>query len=624
MNIIKDALGGPARAGLFLLMAFGTVLLPGCGGNSGVHSPDEMVLYGVTSRIRGFDPVKAGDVASAMAISKIYEGLVQYAYLDRPYRVVPNLAEAMPEVSDDGLVYVFHIRKGVFFQDDPCFSETGGKGRELTADDFVYSIKRVADVGNSSTGYWVYNRRIVGLDDFMERSKGPQPVDYDMEVEGLKALDRYTLQIKLIEPYPQLLWILTMHYGYAVPREAVEYYGNEFLNHPVGTGAFVLKSWIRNYRVEFEKNPKWKETGRIELYPSQGEETDCKEGLLADAGKQIPFLDRIVQYVITDDSTQWLKFVVGELESSGISRDNWDAVIMEGTLTQSLVDRGIRLYKTPTLDVFYIGFNMKDPVVGSSDDPDVNTRHRKLRQALTCACNSEKWIQFWNNRVIRAKGPIPPGVAGYREEPSPYPFDLEKARRLLVEAGYPKGVDIKDGKRLKLTIELGRSDPQSRESVDLLASFFREIGVIIEPSYNNWPTFLQKMERGQCQLYQLGWVADYPDAENFLQLFYKHNSSPGPNHSCYSNPEFDRLYEKIRTMSDSPERTAIYREMADIVIEDAPWIFMYHPMSFGLHHSWVKNYKPHDFPYGMTKYRKINMDMKSNWKKKFSGRDWRE
>ena len=584
-----------------LLFALAGILFSGCADSP--DSPDDgMVYYGVTSRIRGFDPVKAGDVPSAMAIGKVYEGLLRYSYLKRPYAVEPNLTESMPEISGDGLVYTFRIRKGIYFQDDPCFRETGGKGRELTAEDFVFSIKRVADVKNRSTGYWVYNNRISGLDDFRELSRSGDATDYDLDVEGLKALDRYTFRIILKAPYPQLLWILTMHYGYAVPREAVEFYGDDFVNNPVGTGAFRLAGWTRNYRVEFERNAKWKETDREELDSS---------------GRELPFLDRIVQYVISDPSTQWLKFVTGGLEASGISRDNWDAVISPvGGLNESLLKRGISLDSQPTLDVFYIGFNMDDPVVGGDSV--------KLRQALTCAFDSEKWIKFWNGRIIRARGPIPPGVAGYSDKPSPYAHDLEKAKILLSEAGYPGGISAETGKRLKLTIELGSADPQTREAIELVASFFREIGVVLEASYNNWPTFLQKMERMQCQLYRLGWVADYPDAENFLQLFYGPNSSPGPNHSNYVNPKFDRLYEKIRTMSDSQERTGLYRKMADIVIEDAPWIFTDHPMSFSLRHCWLENYKHHDFPYGMTMYRKIDLEKRRAWKENYGDRHWRK
>ena len=570
----------------------------------------EMVFYGPTARIRGFDPVKAGDVASAMAISKIYEGLLQYSYLERPYRVVPLLADGMPEVSDDGLTYTFRIRKGIFFQDDPCFVNTGGRGRELTAEDFVYSIKRVADVKNASTGYWAFNDRIVGLDEFREASRSPEPTDYDLPVDGLQAIDRYTLRIRLKRPYPQLLWILAMHYAFAVPREAVEYYGSDFVNHPVGTGPYVLKSWKRNYRVEFVRNPKWAETGRVELYPQKGEPDDVAAGLLEDAGRPVPFIDRIVQFVVSDASTSWLMFLTGQFAFSGISRDNWDAVITQSReLTPELKRKGIVLSKTPAMEIYYVGFNMDDPVVGPN---------KLLRQAMTCAFNTEEWIRFYNNRITRPSGPLPPGVAGYVEKASPYPFDLERARELLAGAGYPGGKDPETGRRLILTLDLGSAEsPEVRQSTELFIDFMRRLGIVIRPRYNNWPTFLERLERRQVQLYRLGWVADYPDAENFLQLFYGPNSSPGPNHSNYRNPEYDRLYEQMRTMPDCPERTRIIARMVDIIMEDCPWIFMSVPLEYLLRHRWLLNYKAHDFPYGMIKYYRIDVQDRIRWRAQF-------
>lgn len=562
----------------------------------------DFTLFGAVERIRGFDPIEAGDTTSAAAVSKLYEGLLEYEYLVRPYTVRPLLAESMPEISADGRTYTFKIKRGVRFHDNPCFP--GGKGRELTAEDFIYSWKRLADVRNKPKGYWVFEGRIAGLDDFHKRSAAGK-VDYDEPIEGLKALDPYTLQIQLTEPYPQLLWILTMDYTFAVPREAVEHYGEEFLNNPVGTGPFLLKSWRRNYRIEYVRNPNY----HLDLYPRHGEPQDEAADLLEDAGRPLPLLDRIVEYMIADDSTEWLKFLAGELASSGISRSNFDAVITaQRDLTPELKRRGIRLFKVPRMYTTYIGFNMDDPVVGACGDPEEDQKRRKLRQALHCAVDIDKWIEFYNHRMIPAKGCIPPGVAGYREDkPLPYKFDLERAARLLAEAGYPNGTDPKTGRKLRLTLEIGTAaDPEARQSVDLLASFFAQIGVELKPSYNNWPEFLKKLERKQAQMFQLGWVIDYPDAENFLQLFYSRNVSPGPNHTNYKNPEFDRLYEIIRTLQDSPERTALYMQMDELIVRDAPWIFLTHPLSFGLFQPWLKNFKPHDFPYPNAKFYKVN------------------
>jgi ABC-type transport system substrate-binding protein len=610
-------------AGLSFLLAamvpFVAVLPQGCSrtGLEETHE-GEMVYYGSTSRIRGFDPVKAGDVASALASSRIYEGLVEYAYLDRPYHVQAALAEALPDISEDGLTYTFKIRQGIYFQDDPCFTRTGGKGRELVAEDFVYSVKRVADMKNASTGFWAFNDRLVGLDEWRETTAGDAPSDYDAFVEGLHAPDLYTLVMKLKRPYPQLLWILTMHYAFAVPREAVEYYGREFVNHPVGTGPYILKRYRQNYRYEYVRNPKWAETGREDLYPEHGAPDDPPE-LLEDAGKPIPFIDRIIQYVVDDSTTEWLMFLTGAFESSGVSRDNWDVVITKDRmLTPELSRKGVRLLSAPTLTIFYIGFNMDDPVVGRGANPEEAERTRKLRQALTCAFDSESYIRFYNNRITRPKGPIPPGMAGYDDKPSPFPFDVERARKLLAEAGYPEGRDPKTGRRLQLILEMGSGDnPEFRQAAELIANFMERIGVVLRPSYNNWPTFLEKMERRQMQLFSLGWVADYPDAENFLQLFYGPNHSPGPNHCNYQNAEFDVLYEKARVMQDTPERSELYRKMAEIVVEDCPWIFTSNPLAYGLHHEWIRNYKYHDFPYGMAKYYKIDVEARDEWKKEY-------
>jgi ABC-type transport system substrate-binding protein len=586
-------------------------LAAGCGFQSGHQADEGKVLYGSTTRIRGFDPVRAGDVSSSRAMGKVYEGLYQYVYHARPYRVEPLLAEGLPEVSKDGLTYTIRIRPGIRFQDDPCFVESNGQGRELTAEDFVYSIKRVADQKNASTGFWAFRDRIEGLDDFREQSgRTEESTNYDQAVAGLEAIDRYTLRIRLRQPYPQLLWILTMPYAYAIPREAVEYYGEAFFKHPVGTGPFVLSEWRRNYRLVYDRNPRWHAAQSNGLKrrsapfvrgpggPRYEGGSPSKDGATGADEMSLPGVDRIVEVIISDSSTRWLAFMRGQMDwYADISRDNWEAVInADNTLNQALVDRGIRMTSIPALNTFYIGFNMDDPVVG---------KNARLRQALSCAFNTEAWVRFYNGRIARATGPVPPGVAGAAEEPSLWTFDLERARELLAEAGYPEGVDPATGRRLELTLELGKTDTEMRESTELIIAFMNKIGVRLVPSYNNKPTLFRKIERRDAQMFRLSWFADYPDAENFLQLFYSPNASPGPNRVNYGNPEFDRLYEQARTMQDSPERTALYRQMGQMIINDAPWIFMHHTVDYTLYHPWLENYVPHDFPYGMEKYYRI-------------------
>ena len=562
-----------------------------------------MVYYGATDRIRGFDPVTSADVSSAHAVYKVFEGLYEYQYLTRPYTVRPNLAAAMPEVSLDGLTYTFRLKQGVRFADDPCFPS--GKGRELTAEDFVYSWKRVADVKTKSNCFWIFEDRIAGINDYHAASM-KRRVSYDEPVVGLQALDRYTVRVQLTQPYPQLIWVLTMSYTFVVPRESVEKYGAEFLNHPVGTGPYIVGDWrFRNYGITYVRNPNW----RGDTYPTSGEPGDKEKGLLADAGKSIPFIDEIRQFVISDSSTEWLMFLSGRLAQSGIARDNFNAVITgQKDLTPELQRRGIRLQKAPQLWTTYLGFNMEDPVVGMTNNPAINEQHRQLRQALCHVIDLTKWCEFYNDRQMPANSPIPPGMAGHdAHQPLPYPFDLDKARRLLTAAGYPGGIDPQTHHRLQLTLELGNaSEPEERQSVDLLASFFANVGIELRPSYNNWPEFLKKMERRQHQMFRLGWVADYPDAENYLQLFYTKSMSPGPNHTNYSSPQFDEIFERARQMQDGPERTALYRQCVDIVTADCPWVLLTYPLAFGLQQPWFQNYKFHDFPYPNIKFYKVD------------------
>jgi len=247
--------------------------------------------------------------------------------------------------------------------------------------------------------------------------------------------------------------------------------------------------------------------------------------------------------------------------------------------------------------VTYTAFNMDDPVVGPN---------KKLRQALSCAFDAAAWMEFQNGRIVKPRGPVPPGVAGAREEEPPYGFDLGRAKRLLAEAGYPDGQDPATGRRLKLALELGSADnPETRQGAEVLASFMERIGVVLEPSYNNWPAFLKKIEQRQAQMFTLTWVGDYPDAQNFLQLFAGENASPGPNRANYRSAEFDRLYRELIALPESPEREALCRAAADVVLEDCPWIFMAHPMAFSVRQSRLQNYRRHDFPWGMEKYWRV-------------------
>jgi ABC-type transport system substrate-binding protein len=507
----------------------------------------------------------------------------------------------MPAMSSDGLTYTFGIKKGVHFIDDPCFP--GGKGRELTADDFVYSFKRIINPRLESQGDWIFINHVLGAEEWAKNiSGGKAVVDYTAPLPGFQALDRYTLQIKLRRPYPQLLWVLTMPYAFAVPHEAVEYYGDRFRRHPVGTGPFRLKTWRPNYRLEYERNPMF----NGQTYPDKGEPGDQATGLLEDAGKPLPLLDGIVEYDIREFYTVWQMFLAGRIFGSTISKDYFEKVITPDlALSPELRKRGVRLYKTPELSTYYLGFNMRDSVIGQSSDPAVNERHRKLRQAFATAIDVKKFVEvIFNNRYMAANSPIPPGVAGHTDSPYLYEYNLERAKQLIAEAGYPGGRDP-EGRPLRLSMIMpGSGSTDARQEADFYEEALRALGVNLVVQQLSFAEYLRREHDGETQVFWAGWVIDYPDAQNFLQLFYSPNQCPGVNATNYRNPEFDRLYERIVSMPDSPERTALYEKMVDLTTKDCTWALIAYPLAYGLFQPWFQNYKPHAFPYANAKYYK--------------------
>jgi oligopeptide transport system substrate-binding protein len=541
----------------------------------------------VVAKIKGMDPAFTDDLYSGTMSGTVHEPLLHYHYLKRPYELEPLLAEAMPEVSKDGLTYTFKLKKGVLFHDDPAFE--GGKGREVTADDFVYSWKRLADGKLNSPQWWVFDGKIAGLNEWHDASLKGGP-DYAKPVEGLQAADRYTFRVKLTKPSAQFIYFVAMTCASVVAREAVEKYGKEFINHAVGTGPFRLESIDGSSKVIFVRNP----TYRKELYPAEGAPGDREAGLLADAGKPIPFVDKLVVNVITEDQPRWLNFLAGKLDISGIPKDNFSQV-MAGPreLKAEFASKGLKLDITPSMDITHTSFNMKDPLVG---------KNKLLRQAMSLAFDEAKSLElFYNGRGIIAQGPIPPGIAGY--DPSyknPYrQFNVDKAKEFLAKAGFPGGKGLPPLEHPTL------ADSTNRQMDDFLTQSMAAIGIQVKHNPLSWPEFQAAVRQHRGHIWSYAWGADYPDAENFLGLFYSKNVSPGPNDSFYQNPEFDRLFEAALKLRDSPERTALYQKMRDIVVEDVPWIFHLHRLTYSLAHPWVHGYKYHELDHGRYRYVRV-------------------
>ena len=469
-------------------------------------------------RVASMDPAMARSVYDSHAVQLVYEPPLEVDYEARPYKLVPCFCE-MPEVSEDGLVYVFRT--------------LDGRRGTLGAADLVRSLERLRDPKVVSPNGWIMK-----------------------DVDTVKALDAKTVEIKLKRKCHFFPWLMAMSAcGVVGPNGE-------------GTGPYVLSYWRKNHEMIFEGRGK-REEGRG--------------------------FDKIRYLVVDDASTQWLMFLKGELDFLGeISRDNFDSIVnADGSIDPALERAGVTLHSIPTMEVLHLGINMKDPVLGPN---------RKLRQALNAAFDYPAWEKFYNGRIIPCPTPVPPGVDGRLERPFPYAFDLEKAKRLLAEAGYPGGIDPKTGRRLVLTLSIGRASQESREAGELTAAFYEKIGVKLEQSFMTWDAFLKAVNEGRVQMFRMGWVGDYPDAQNFLQLFYSKNVSPGPNHAFYANPEFDREYDAALDAKTVEERNAHWARCQEIVQEDCPWVFTHINKSYSLVRPTVKNYKPTDFPYGVEKH----------------------
>lgn len=586
----------------FVVVAAVALSFIATGCTSKVDDKDTTLNIAVKANVKGLDPLRANDLYSSMVIAQMFEGLLQYHYLKRPLELQPALADGMPVASADGLTHTFKIKKGVKFHDNAAFKD--GKGRELVAQDFIYSFKRLADPKNGSEGFWIFDGKIKGLNEWAAAMKDGKAT-YDTPVEGLSAPDANTLVIKLIKPYYQLYYVLAMPFAGAVPKEAVDKYGEEFLNNPVGTGPFMLKNasdWVRNNKITLVKNPTW----RGEQFPSEGEAGDKEKGLLEDAGKPLPFAEKLVFTELLEDPPRWQNFMKGNFEYVEIPKDNFETTVQKTDrkkLIPDLTAKGMTLDVTPNLDVTYIGFNMKDPILG---------KNKALRHAMAMAQDNATLIdKFYNGRGILAQGPIPPGISSYDANfKNPYAYNLEKAKAELAKAGFPGGKGLAE-----LTYE-SLSDSTARQQSEFLVQNMAAIGIKVRVNPNTWPQFQEKIKTGKAQFFGIAWGADYPDAQNFFQLFYSKNASPGPNDSAFSNAEFDKLYEQALNLPPGAARDALYVKMRDIVVEESPWLFNIHRESYKVLQGWLKNFKWSDIGNDFPKYLRVDPKKRAELKSK--------
>jgi len=536
-----------------------------------------------------FDPAFASDAASDGIIANVFDSMLDYDYLARPVTLVPRALDAMPEVRDDGRTYVCHVRKGLYFTPDPAFK---GQRRELTAADFAYGLSRILDPAVKSPWLWLIDGKIEGGNEARAKAEKSGRFDYDAPIPGLEVVDRYTLRIRLTAPDLRFPYVLAIPNVAAQAREVVEAYGADIGAHPVGTGPYMLGEYRRSTRIVLVANPTFRET----YYEPAGPIPESsRTAAAALRGKRLPQASRIEISIIEEGQARWLAFLNREIDFLDIVPAEFTAQALDanGKLLPSLAARGIAHDVLLRPNSWWVYFNMQDPVVGGYSLPKI-----ALRRAIAMGYDNAEAIRvLLKGRAVPANGPIPPDIAGYdpalRTDAQQY--DPALARALLDRFGYKDRDgdgyrETPEGKPLAIE-RWSTPNSASREGDELWKKNMDAIGLRIVVKKDRVPELRKMARQGKIPMRSDGWNADYPDAENFMQLLY---GPSGPeNNARFDLPQFNRLYERARTLPDSPERTALFDTMTKLVIAYAPWRMTYHVLEDSLRHPWIDAYVPH-------------------------------
>ena len=641
-----------------------------------------------TERPKHLDPAQAYSENEYEFLAQIYQPPLQYHYLKHPYTLVPQAAGEMPRIiyldksnqplPDDApaeqvafSVYEIHLRQGLKYQPHPAFArDAQGKPeyfalttndlqdiyalndfphsgtREVKAADYVYQIKRLAHPAIHSPIAGLMADYIVGLKEYaatLQQAQKAHPDAFldlhDYPLEGAQALDDTTYRIKVYGKYPQFAYWLAMPFFAPMPVEADRFYAQDGMRErnltldwwPVGSGPYYLSENNPNQRMVLSRNPNF--SG--ETYPAEGDPGDQEAGLLADAGKPLPQIDKVVFTLEKETIPYWNKFLQGYYDASGISSDSFDQAVQvnvggEANVTDSMRAQGITLSTSVATSTFYMGFNWLDPVVGGDTE-----RARKLRRAIAIAMDFEEFISiFANGRGIAAQSPIPPGIFGYRESEAGinhYVYDwvngapkrksIEEAKKLLAEAGYPNGLDEKTKQPLVIYLDTTANGVGNKSRLDWLRKQFEKLNLQLVARSTDYNRFQDKVRKGDTQMFYYGWNADYPDPENFLFLLHGAQArvgKGGENASNYSNPEFDRLFGQMKNMPNGAERQKIIDEMLEILRRDTPWLWGHHPKDYVLQHSWLHNSKPNKLANNKLKYLRIDAEQRDELRQQWN------
>lgn len=636
------------------------------------------------------DPARSYSADEHIIIAQIYEPPLQYHYLKRPYVLVPLTVVTMPIVTYYDAygkklaadanpqqiaysVYDMTIKPGINYQPHPALArdnqgnylnlkltpktlgpihnlsdikETGT--RELTAADYIYEIKRLASPKVQSPIFGLMSKYIKGFPAYgvqLQKVIKQQGRNGFLDLrqyplEGVKLVDRYHYQIIINGVYPQFDYWLAMMFFSPIPWEADAFYSQPGLikknitldSYPIGTGPYLLAANNPNKEIVLVRNPNF----HGETYPTEGEKTDKENGYLEDAGKPLPSIDRAVFVLDKESIPRWNKFLQGYYDKSSISPEGFDYAIKidpygQPYLTPGFKKLGVRLQTIVAPGIYYIGFNMLDPVVGGYGE-----KQQKLRQAISIVLDEEEFIAiFMNGRGVPAQGPIPPGIFGYKKGAAginPYMYtwvngkpkrlSIAYAQQLLAEAGYPGGIDPHTQKPLILNYDVVTTgSPDDKAQFDWFRKQFAKLGIQLNIRATLYSRFRDRVQTGQAQIFFWGWLADYPDPENFLFLLYSPNGKVkygGENAANYSNPAFDRLFEEMRNLPNGPLRQTKIDEMLAIVRNDSPWIWGFYPIEFGLSHQWNRVSKPNSMALNNLKYERLDYVKRAELRKEWN------
>lgn len=521
----------------YFLILISSILLFSC---TKQKTGEKIFKYNSSQGIENLDPVMCSNYDSGWPLQQMCEGLVTYS----KDMHLEDLLASSHKISDDGLIYTFIIHKGIFFHDNPCFP--GGKGREVKAADFKFCFERVCDPRTKTRGAWVFRDRIQGALEYLNSIKENK---FDVkEITGIRCPDDTTLTITLKQPFAPFLSILTMPYGFVYPKEAVEFYKDNFGYNPVGTGPYRFVKWDPDKELVMEKNPAYHEKNKI--------------------GEPLVYLDGIKITFTKSSETAFLDFTDGKLDYYDPSPEVLSQITDEqGKLKP---DYDFDIVKQPWLNTVYLAIQLDRSMPGGVNN--ILSENKKLRQAINYAIDREKLIKYVLKfrGIPGTNGPIPVGMPGFSPDVIGYSFDKQKAAELLTEAGYPGG----KGLSLKLTVS---NDDTQKLIGETVQAQLKDIGIDVQLDFMQASTLRSSQVGGELAFWRANWGADYFDPENFMALLYSKNKTPnGPNYTHYSNPKVDELYDMAMKETNFEKRKQMYIEAQKIVLDDSPWIILYY------------------------------------------------